>query len=560
MKLRSFFLLFFLVLFALAGINLYVSLLLEKLGHEIEISQSQLKQASKLADEFLTSSQNLTKFARSYVVTKNPTRKEYYQTINDIIDGKIAVPANYDTAYWDLVSGDLVPAPDKNAKDATSIEDRLLKLGLTADEFNKFKEAKVRLQELGRTENIAMHAISGEFDDGTGSFMKKGKPDQAFALRLLHSPEYNRTNGEISEFITKFVESIRDRYAGIVVSQQHRSNELLTINSLVSASIFGSILVSIAFLKMRFADRATELMKAVQKISSGNLETRVEVSGSDEIGGLAKALDSMATNLDAAFVSLEEKVKISEKTLAELEIERSRSEKLLHNILPAAIAERLRHGEETIAEVYPEVTVLFSDIVGFTELSAKLGPHETINMLNALFGRFDELAEKYGVEKIKTIGDSYMVVGGVPTRDPLHCQHIAEFSLEAEKAAKELSSAYPYPIRIRIGIHTGTVAAGVVGKKKFSYDLWGDVVNVASRFESTSEPDRIHVSESVKVRLIDDFMFEDRGQTQLKGKGLMASYFLLGRRSDYKNVIEYAKISGSANSSPITPPSSKDGA
>jgi class 3 adenylate cyclase len=134
-----------------------------------------------------------------------------------------------------------------------------------------------------------------------------------------------------------------------------------------------------------------------------------------------------------------------------------------------------------------------------------------------------------------------MVVGGVPTRDPLHCQHIADFAIAAEKATEEISAAYPYPIKIRIGIHTGTVAAGVVGKKKFSYDLWGDVVNVASRFQSTSQPDRIHVSEAVRVRLIDDFMFEDVGQTELKGKGLVTSYYLLGRREDYKNVLDFNK-------------------
>lgn len=541
MKLRTFFSLFFMVLVALGGVNLYVSLLLEKLGHEIERSQEQLKQSSKVADDFLTSSQNLTKFSRSYVITKNPTRREYYNIINEILDGKIKWPDNYNSAYWDLVAGDLILPPDRNAEGAISIEKRFLDLGLTVDEFNKLKEAKVRLQELARSETIAFHAVNGEFDDGTGRFGKKGKPDQNLAIRLLHDTEYNKLNGEISRLIEDFVFSVKSRFNTDAMTQQRHSNELLQINSLVSAAIFGNILVSTLFLKFRFADRAAELMKAVQKISSGNLRARVGVSGKDEIGELAGALDTMATNLDSAFEALGEKVKVSEQALVDLEVERTRSEKLLHNILPAAIAERLRQGEETIAEVYPEVTVLFSDIVGFTELAARLGPRETINMLNSLFGKFDELADTYGLEKIKTIGDSYMVVGGVPTRDPLHCQHIADFAIAAEKATEEISAAYPYPIKIRIGIHTGTVAAGVVGKKKFSYDLWGDVVNVASRFQSTSQPDRIHVSEAVRVRLIDDFMFEDVGQTELKGKGLVTSYYLLGRREDYKNVLDFNK-------------------
>jgi len=174
--------------------------------------------------------------------------------------------------------------------------------------------------------------------------------------------------------------------------------------------------------------------------------------------------------------------------------------------------------------------VFFSDIVGFTDLSAKIGPHATVNMLNELFGKFDELAEKHSVEKIKTIGDSYMVVGGVPNRDPLHCQHIAEFAMEALAFVRGFSETHSFPISMRMGIHTGTVAAGVLGKKKFSYDLWGDVVNIASRFESTSTPDSIHVSETVRLRLADDFAFEDSGTVELKGKGTVRSYYLLGRK------------------------------
>jgi len=246
----------------------------------------------------------------------------------------------------------------------------------------------------------------------------------------------------------------------------------------------------------------------------------------------------MAEKLDTAFEKLEEKIKLSENTLIELEVERMRSDKLLKNILPEVIAKRLQNGEETIAEIFPEVTVLFCDIVGFTDLSAKLGPQGTVKLLSTLFAELDELAETHQVEKIKTIGDCYMVVGGVPKRDALHCQHIAEFALDAIKLVERLSANLLLPIKIRIGIHTGTVAAGVVGKKKFSYDLWGDVVNVASRFESTSKPDSIHVSEAVRVRLGDDFMFQDCGSVELKGKGTVASYFLLGQKKEISPLIQ----------------------
>ncbi|MGE5421596.1 MAG: adenylate/guanylate cyclase domain-containing protein, partial [Syntrophothermus sp.] len=151
------------------------------------------------------------------------------------------------------------------------------------------------------------------------------------------------------------------------------------------------------------------------------------------------------------------------------------------------------------------------------------------------------LVEKHGVEKIKTIGDSYMVVGGIPHRDPLHCQHVAEFALEAMAFIKEFSPHSPYTVEMRMGVHTGTVAAGVLGKKKFSYDLWGDVVNVASRFESTSVPNKIHVSEAVKVRLSDDFVLLDAGAVEMKGKGVTSSFYLIGRKNEFPAVVEFRK-------------------
>jgi adenylate cyclase len=214
------------------------------------------------------------------------------------------------------------------------------------------------------------------------------------------------------------------------------------------------------------------------------------------------------------------------------------SEKLLHNILPAVIAQRLQNGEEMIAETFPEVTVLFADIVGFTELATHLGPHEIVSMLNDIFGRFDELVEEYRLEKIKMIGDCYMVVGGVPERSATHCQQVAGFALAALKSLNEYAAGFSRPLQIRIGMHTGTVVAGIVGKRKFSYDLWGDVVNVASRYESTSVPNRIHVSDSVRVRLADDFAFEDGGEVDLEGKGMVHSWFLVGQKEVAGEVIK----------------------
>jgi adenylate cyclase len=301
------------------------------------------------------------------------------------------------------------------------------------------------------------------------------------------------------------------------------------------------VLISSFYLYFRIQKRGVEAIETLQLISNGNLSARSLVKGNDEIGHLASLVNWTGSNLQEKVSELEDKVLKTELLMDELKKERNRSEKLLHNILPAAIAERLSNGEETIAEVFPEVTVLFSDIVGFTELSDKIGPSETVNMLNLLFGKFDELAEKHCVEKIKTIGDCYMIVAGVPNRDPLHCQHIAAFAIDAQNCIEAFSRESPYKVQLRIGMHTGTVAAGVVGKKRFSYDLWGDVVNVASRFETTGEPNKIHVSEAVKFRLSDDFLFLDGSEVKLKGKGIMKSFYLLGKKENMPEVLEFKK-------------------
>ncbi|MBM3653233.1 MAG: HAMP domain-containing protein, partial [Alphaproteobacteria bacterium] len=380
----------------------------------------------------------------------------------------------------------------------------------------------------------------GEFDDGGGAFSRKGKPDRALATKLLFSDEYRKLNGDLTLKISQMQDMIRQRYAATILKQQAFGDALFAANSYINFGLFGLVILSLIFLRNRFSARASQLMAVVRDIGSGNLAARAPVSGHDEISELATTINGMVGNLNVAFDKLEDKIRLSGKALSDLEVERSRSEKLLHNILPAAIAERLRGGEETIAEVFPEVTVFFSDIVGFTELSAKLGPHDTVNMLNAIFEKFDELVEKHGVEKIKTIGDSYMVVGGVPNRDPLHCQHIADFALEAQAFIISYAEGVPYPLQMRTGIHTGTVAAGIVGRKRFSYDLWGDVVNVASRFESTGQPDRIHVSEAVKVRLSDDYLFLDDGTVELKGKEATRSFFLIGKKTQMPGILEFA--------------------
>lgn len=214
---------------------------------------------------------------------------------------------------------------------------------------------------------------------------------------------------------------------------------------------------------------------------------------------------------------------------SQLEEEHRKSEGLLHNILPKPIAERLKRNPNVIADGFPQVTVLFSDIVGFTPMSAKLSPKELVGVLNVLFTGFDQIASKYGLEKIKTIGDAYMVAAGVPAPSVRHAHDVAAMALEMREFALEYGGQLDPPVSIRIGIHSGPVVAGVIGQSKFAYDLWGDTVNTASRMESGGQPGRIHVSQSTHDLLADEFVLECRGEIEVKGKGAMTTWFLVER-------------------------------
>ncbi len=216
--------------------------------------------------------------------------------------------------------------------------------------------------------------------------------------------------------------------------------------------------------------------------------------------------------------------------LQKLQDEQAKSELLLLNILPKPIAERLKAGERTIADNFADVTVLFADIVGFSQLSSHLSPPELVEFLNHIFSLFDELADKYGLEKIKTIGDAYMVVGGLPMPRPDHAQAIAQMALDMIDATTHLRTSHGETVAMRIGISTGPVEAGVIGTKKFSYDLWGDTVNTASRMESHGIPGRIQVTTFTYERLSKDFLFEERGIIPVKGKGEMVTYLLMGKK------------------------------
>lgn len=220
-----------------------------------------------------------------------------------------------------------------------------------------------------------------------------------------------------------------------------------------------------------------------------------------------------------------------ERVMASLVQEQARSERLLLNILPAAIAERLKDNDMRIADSYESVTVMFADLVNFTHISEKMPPTQLIDFLSQVFMKFDQLAEKYQVEKIKTIGDAYMVISGAPVICEDHARRIADMSLEMHAALKEVAVKTNLDLQMRIGINSGPVVAGVIGSAKFSYDLWGDTVNLASRMEHICAPNNIQVTQNSKSLLDHAYDFSSKASVEIKGKGIVDTYVLLGRKN-----------------------------
>ncbi|MGB3484430.1 MAG: adenylate/guanylate cyclase domain-containing protein [Mycobacterium sp.] len=218
---------------------------------------------------------------------------------------------------------------------------------------------------------------------------------------------------------------------------------------------------------------------------------------------------------------------------AAMEMEYDRSERLLSNMLPASIASRLKDpNRTTIADRYDDASILFADIAGFTERASDIPPCDLVGFLDRIYTAFDVLVDRHGLEKVKTTGDSYMVVSGVPEPREDHAQALADLALDMLAAATGLTDPLGRAVPMRIGLAAGTVVAGVVGSRRFFYDVWGDAVNVASRMETTDQAGRIQVPEDVFHRLENDFILEERGDIMVKGKGVMRTWYLVGRRSE----------------------------
>ena len=216
--------------------------------------------------------------------------------------------------------------------------------------------------------------------------------------------------------------------------------------------------------------------------------------------------------------------------LQEIKAERERADRLLLNVLPEPIAEKLKQGEEHIVESFPEVTVMFADEMDFTRWASIRKPYELLEVLNTVFSTFDALSEQYGVEKIKTIGDAYMVAAGLPLERSDHAQVMAELALAMREAYYHLPVIQREQLGLRIGMNTGPVVAGVIGAKRFIYDLWGDTVNTASRMQTHCDGGQIQVSDAVYQRLSEQFNFIEKGMIEVRSKGTMHTYFLQDKK------------------------------
>ena len=253
-------------------------------------------------------------------------------------------------------------------------------------------------------------------------------------------------------------------------------------------------------------------------------------SATNLLTDLQRALRRQAQLLQSQNQKLQQEMRVREQAQKALRLEQQKSEQLLLNILPRAIVTKLKQLQGSLAERFDDVTILFADIVNFTPLAAHVSPLDLVNWLNQIFSEFDRLVEHHHLEKIKTIGDAYMIVGGLPVPRQDHPEAVMEMALAMQAIAQRIARQDGQTFQLRIGINTGAVVAGVIGIKKFSYDLWGDAVNIASRMEAQGTPGKIQVTEETYQRVKHLYHFDQVGQVMVKGRGYLMTYQYVGRK------------------------------
>jgi class 3 adenylate cyclase len=521
MSLRRLNLLLFLLLLALLFILVGSLWAIVWTQDQITEAEERRFRSVRLADELRQSSDDLTRMARLYVVTGDEQYKTWFHEILAIRDGKGPRPKRYDLIYWDLVlSGSQRPRP---AGRVEALEALMVEEGFTLEEFRKLNDAKDLSDDLVRLEETAMQAIEGRFLDEAGGFNREAEPDPELARNLMFGSQYMEAKARIMEPINQFLLLLEKRTSTEVSALRAQSRVLggLALGTSVVAVLIAAWMLMVQ--RRRVLAPLARVQESAVAVSRGDFDRPIEHQSKDEMGQLVGTFNEMLKNTRESMGALQQ-------SNDELKAEKERSDQLLLNILPAAIANRMQSGETSIADEFPSVTVLFADLVGFTSLTERLGPHEIVRMLGEVFGLFDAQLSRHGIEKIKTIGDCYMAVGGAPQATADHARRTADFALGIRDDFRKWSEKNGLDLRIRIGMHSGTAIAGIVGTQRFVYDIWGDVVNVASRMETTCRPGEIQVSEPTYVQLRDLYDFEEVGTVEIKGKGPMRTWVLRGVR------------------------------
>ncbi|NJN73676.1 MAG: adenylate/guanylate cyclase domain-containing protein, partial [Limnothrix sp. RL_2_0] len=340
-----------------------------------------------------------------------------------------------------------------------------------------------------------------------------------------HYYEFTWTGSTMGKYTVVLRHDITMLQAELVQYKLRIAGLVLIISVFVTGStmLVMQILVISPVLKLREdLQAAGELVShAPEKISNTSFHS-FHHHRNDELGDVMDAFHAM---LDRTASEIQQRILAEQKVRKEQE----KSDELLLNILPSSVANELKENRHYVAQGFDQVSILFADLVGFTALSTYKSPEEIVTLLNDVFSSFDRLSEVYNLEKIKTIGDAYMIAGGLPMPQPGHADCIADMAMEMQIEIERINLMQDHPLQLRIGIHCGSVVAGVIGTRKFIYDLWGDAVNVASRMESQGLPGMIQVTSDFKDQLGDRYIFEQREQIEVKGKGLMQTYFLVSK-------------------------------
>ncbi|HEY9750396.1 MAG TPA: adenylate/guanylate cyclase domain-containing protein [Allocoleopsis sp.] len=313
----------------------------------------------------------------------------------------------------------------------------------------------------------------------------------------------------------------------VIYQKGQRALKYLIGICLIVGLIFGGL--TLLLLERLVLRRLTYLNHEVASIGSrGDLTSRICMSGKDELSHLTESINAMLQALEQ-HEQQQQQIQAALQEAKEIaELAREQSESLLLNILPQVIADQLKRDHSVPPTYFPTVTILFADIVGFTALATQMSPTELVDILGSIFSTFDRLTEQHGLEKIKTIGDAYMVVGGLPVPRSDHAEAIAQMALDMQREIAHFQLEGYGALELRIGINTGPVVAGVIGIKKFIYDLWGDTVNVASRMESQGLPGKIQVTAATYSYLKEKYTLQERGTMMVKGRGEMTTYWLTG--------------------------------